>query len=84
MVLCFQVEAGHSGRPRWARSHLQRSSLGLDGKLPKAYARQRAVLCGNDSRAKDVPDRVHPGLLITLEVGVNNGDVVCATHLGCC
>ena len=27
-------------------------------------------------RAKDVPDRVHPGLFIALEVGVNDGDVI--------
>jgi hypothetical protein len=30
----------------------------------------------NDGRTKDVPDRVHPGLFITLEVGVNDCDVV--------
>lgn len=30
----------------------------------------------NNCRAKYVTDRVHPGLFVTLEVGVNNGDVV--------
>jgi hypothetical protein len=30
----------------------------------------------NNGSAKDVPDRVHPGLFITLEVRVNDGDVV--------
>jgi hypothetical protein len=30
----------------------------------------------NNCRAKYVADRVHPGLFVTLKVGVNNGDVV--------
>jgi len=30
----------------------------------------------NNGRAKDVTDRVHPGLLITLKMRVNDGDIV--------
>jgi hypothetical protein len=30
----------------------------------------------NNCCAKNVANRIHPGLFITLEVGVNNGDVV--------